>query len=413
MSFFQDLEIINRNTSGIFNRQFDGRTAGNDPNDRYNSSTLQFPLDIGSADKGHYILFNINEQTKTQFSSPAGTGTPTVVANMKALQDARGSTNVLSNAGGAIGGVVSGLGGLVSSSATNIGETITKLLPENQQASVGSALTPVIEGLKKSGEQLGSFGNQISASQKSSSFLRTIQRIRDSIVLYMPDKISYTNGQSYGELKLGGAAISASGFAAGAAMLKDGEFGNLGTLAAFAASEKLPFGGKELGAITTAVAGVVKNPMLEVMYQGVALRKFNFSFSLWPRSEQEAIEVQKIIGMLRFHQAPEIKKNSGGFFLIPPSEFDIAFMYNGKVNPNIDAISTCVLTNIAVDYTPKGFHAFESIGSIDNPQLGKTGMPVGINLSLSFLETQIITKEYYKDLRDKNRLINSSNNSFP
>jgi len=260
---------------------------------------------------------------------------------------------------------------------------------------------------------LNVFGGEISKAQTSSSFLRTIQRIRDSIVLYMPDKISYTNGQSYGELKLGGEAISASGFAAGAAMLKDGEFGNLGTLAAFAASEKLPFGGKELGAITTAVAGVVKNPMLEVMYQGVALRNFNFSFSLWPRSEQEAIEVQNIIAMLRFHQAPEIKKNSGGFFLIPPSEFDIAFMYNGKVNPNIDAISTCVLTNIAVDYTPKGFHAFESIGSIDNPQLGKTGMPVGINLSLSFFETQIITKEYYKDLRDKNRLINSSNNSFP
>ena len=408
MPFFQDLEIINRNTSGIFNRQFDGRTAGNDPNDRYNSSTLQFPLDIGSADKGHYILFNINEQTKTQFSSPAGTGTPTVVANMEALQRTRGSTNVLSNAGGVIGKTVSGLGGLVSNSAIGIGKAVG-FVSEN----AASELKPVIDAIKFSGDELGSFGNQISASQTRSSFLRTIQRIRDSIVLYMPDKISYTNGQSYGELKLGGAAISASGFAAGAAMLKDGEFGNLGTLAAFAASEKLPFGGKELGAITTAVAGVVKNPMLEVMYQGVALRKFNFSFSLWPRSEQEAIEVQKIIGMLRFHQAPEIKKNSGGFFLIPPSEFDIAFMYNGKVNPNIDAISTCVLTNIAVDYTPKGFHAFESIGSIDNPQLGKTGMPVGINLSLSFLETQIITKEYYKDLRDKNRLINSSNNSFP
>jgi hypothetical protein len=72
-------------------------------------------------------------------------------------------------------------------------------------------------------------------------------------------------------------------------------------------------------------------------------------------------------------------------------------MYNGKTNPNMDAISTCVLTNISVDYTPKGFHAFESIGSIDTPEIGKTGMPVGINLSLSFMETQIITKEYYRN----------------
>jgi hypothetical protein len=394
MPFFQDLEIFSdvnsRNINGrfniepSFNRSDNGRTTGNSP---YNINTLQFPLDIGSADKGHYILFNVNEQKQTQYSNPSIIGTPTVVANMEALQRTRGSTNVLSNAGGAIGKVVGGLGGLVSDSATNIGKIVPSIA-EN-------ALTPVIEGLKKSGEQLGDFGNKISDSQTLSSFLRTIRRSRDSIVLYMPDKISYTNGQSYGEIKLGGEAISASGFAAGAAMLKDREFGNLGTLAAFAASEKLPFGGKELGAITTAVAGVVKNPMLEVMYQGVALRNFNFSFSLWPRSEQEAIEVQNIIAMLRFHQAPEIKKNSGGFFLIPPSEFDISFMYNGKVNPNMDAISTCVLKNIAVDYTPKGFYAFESLGSIDTPEIGRTGMPVGINLSLSFMETQIITKEYY------------------
>jgi hypothetical protein len=91
-------------------------------------------------------------------------------------------------------------------------------------------------------------------------------------------------------------------------------------------------------------------------------------------------------------------------------------MYNGKVNPNIDEISTCVLTSIGVDYTPKGFHAFESIesnGSILNPELGKTGMPVGIGLTLSFMETQILTKDNYKNYANRGRLINSSNNSFP
>ena len=393
MPFFQELEIIrndvnSRNTNGRFNRPVDGRTAGND---QYNLSTLQFPLDIGSADKGHYILFNVNEQKQTQYSNPSFNGTPTVVANMQSLQNARGSTNVLSNAGGAIGGAIGALGKFVSGSAAIINTTLSTV-----SSDAASALSPVIDGIKSSGAKLGNFGNEISNSQMTSSFLRTIQRSNDSIVLYMPDKITYTNGQSYGEIALGGEALSASGGAAAAAMLKAGDVRNLGTLAAFAASEKLPFGGKELGAITTAVAGVVKNPMLEVMYKGVKLRTFNFSFSLWPRSEQEAIEVQKIIEMLRFHQAPEIKKNSGGFFLIPPSEFDISFMYNGKVNPNMDAISTCVLTNIGVDYTPKGFHAFESIGSIDTPEIGKTGMPVGINLSLSFMETQIITKEYYR-----------------
>ena len=392
MPFFTELQTIvsNRvdtnNNSGGLNR--------NNTNSRYNTRTLQFPLDIGAADKGHYILFNINEQKQTQYSNASLNDTPTVVTNILDLQKSRGSTNLAQNTFG-----VAGKG------------------PEL----LGTILSGV--GLVGTGALVSNFARAITENKAAAGFLRTIKRSNDSIVLYMPDKISYSNGQTYQELKLGGSATSLTGMSALAAM-SGAE--NLATFTAFAASQgagalagalakqlKLPEGTlpvdrKEIDAIITAVSGVVKNPMLEVIYQGVKLRTFSFGFSLWPRSEQEAFEVQKIIEMLRFHQAPEIKKNSGGFFLIPPSEFDISFMYNGKVNPNIDAISTCVLTNIAVDYTPKGFHAFESIGSIDYPEIGKTGMPVGIGLTLSFMETQILTKDNYK-----NSLINSSNNSFP
>ena len=65
-------------------------------------------------------------------------------------------------------------------------------------------------------------------------------------------------------------------------------------------------------------------------------------------------------------------------------------------NPNIDKISTCVLTNMSVDYAPKGFHAYE-VGGENDAKLGRTGMPVGIGLSLSFMETQILTKEYHRN----------------
>jgi|688.fasta_scaffold97140_4 hypothetical protein len=397
MPFFQELEIIrddvnSRNTSGSFRRAIDGRTT-NLGKSQYNVNTLQFPLDIGSADKGHYLMFNINAQKKTQFATSDDITTdPTIIANMKKLQAQRGgSTNI------------------INQDVNNIlGTTIGSIVPP---VILGvSNLTP---GFSQFGAGLASgfanFGNDLK-NVKSSEFLRTIKRITDTVVLYMPDKITYSNAQNYGEIPLGGEVKSLAGLSAAATTAQSEEPGNLATFAAFLGAELSPFGNKELGALATAVTQVVKNPMLEVMYKGVSLRKFNFSFSLWPRSEQEAIEVQKIIELLRFHQAPEIKSNTGGFFLIPPSEFDISFMYNGKTNPNMDAISTCVLTNISVDYTPKGFHAFESINSIDYPEIGKTGMPVGINLSLSFMETQIITKEYY---RGYDSLVNSSNNSFP
>jgi len=34
---------------------------------KYASSTFRYPIDLGAADKGHYILININEQINTSF----------------------------------------------------------------------------------------------------------------------------------------------------------------------------------------------------------------------------------------------------------------------------------------------------------------------------------------------------------
>jgi hypothetical protein len=105
----------------------------------------------------------------------------------------------------------------------------------------------------------------------------------------------------------------------------------------------------------------------------------------------------KIINKLKFHQAPEIASRTGGRFLIPPSEFDIEFFYNGFENPNIPKVSTCVLESIDVDYAPNGFSAYEVPGEL-GPVEGGTGMPTGIRMSLQFKETQIITKEFLTNI---------------
>jgi hypothetical protein len=127
----------------------------------------------------------------------------------------------------------------------------------------------------------------------------------------------------------------------------------------------------------------------------------------YPRDEKEAQEVQRILEILRFHQAPEVLTEGQGFFLVPPSEFDIQFYYNGKENDNIPKISTCVLDTIDVDYAPNGFAAYEVPGQ-NTPSVGKTGMPVAIRLSLGFKETEILTKENY---RKKNRSLGFSSDS--
>jgi hypothetical protein len=117
---------------------------------------------------------------------------------------------------------------------------------------------------------------------------------------------------------------------------------------------------------------------------------------LYPRSEEEAREVQSILALLRYHQSPEIDRRTSNFLLVPPSEFDIKFYYNGRENPNIPKISTCVLTTLDVDYAPNGFAAYEERFNVA-PKKGGTGMPVAIRLSLAFKETEYFTKANYKD----------------
>ena len=103
-----------------------------------------------------------------------------------------------------------------------------------------------------------------------------------------------------------------------------------------------------------------------------------------------------MIARLKFHQAPEIKNGTGGYFLVPPSEFDIEFYYNGQINRNIPSISTCVLESIDMDYAPNGFHTFETPGD-NSPRVGGTGMPTAIRMDLSFKETEIMTKFNFQE----------------
>ena len=153
----------------------------------------------------------------------------------------------------------------------------------------------------------------------------------------------------------------------------------------------------------TAATGMVRNPMLEMIYKSPNFRSFQFDFTFYPRDEMEALEAQRILERFRYHQAPEILAGTGGF-LVPPSEFDIKFYYAGRENPNIPQIATCVLTQLDVNYAPNGFAAYETPGE-NNPALGRTGMPVAIQFTMQFQEVTYLTKaDFRKDLANSTTL---------
>lgn len=360
---------------------------------QYASNTYRFPEDLGSNyERGHYLLIHINEQVKSRYAMDATTGdVPTIIANRRKLGQTYGSVNLagnIKNSGNAIQNV---LGQQISGIKT----AIDNIFNQGSDNSLVNFATNLTQGVASN---ISAFYNNLN----NDTFVRTIKRTTDTVALYMPDTMAFDYNQQYSDLSLGGSVASAAA-AAGSSLadaLKGGasaeQLGrSIGNLSPFVASYLL--NQTDIGkAIFASGTGAVQNPMLELLYTSPSFRSFRFEFMIYPRSESEAAEVQAIIGRLKFHQAPEYVKDSSGYFMVPPSEFDIRFMYNGQENPNIPKVSTCVLTDINVDYAPNGFAAYETMSDGGRASLGGTGMPVGIRLSLQFKETEILTKDNFE-----------------
>jgi hypothetical protein len=394
---------------------------------QFEKNTFRYPLDVGNYDKAHYMVFYIREQRETQFK-----GTP---ADENALQNASIATsagaraqiqNVISNSQAAnlganfgnevLGKVNNGISklntatggsfsGLTSAASKAIGGAVGNLNNIFGQKSIpfggSSASTQAVIDTSVKKITGGSLG-----------FLRTTKLTTDAIALYMPDTLAFSYSQSYDQLALGG-ELGGKLMAAGKSIV-DAAKGGEETMAKMIEGSKSAFKSAALTGIQSAstllgentgqvlfsaAAGAVQNPMLEMIYRSPNFRQFQFDFAFYPRDEREALEVQKIIERFRFHQAPEFLKGAQGF-LVPPSEFDIKFYYGGAENPNIPPVATCVLTGIDVNYAPNGFSAYEIPGE-NQPALGRTGMPVSIQMSLQFQEVTYLTKEDFKTFRDK------------
>ena len=358
---------------------------------QYNTSLLRYPIDLGAADKGHYILININAQINSSYKYPVVYDTPTVIANQtvrNAILGVNTTAGVAKNVANAAKEVID------VALSTAVGQTVVE---------ASNKVTDFINGLP-GGQTINKAGK--AAFDDVQSFLknidpnigiRTVKRIADTVALYMPDNLKFNYQQEYNSsLALGNSGLQALGSYASSAIDTyrngggvNGQINNAAPFLFNYLANKIGDVGKVL--FTAGSGGMVQNPMREILYSSPGFRQFRFDFLLVPRDEKEAKMIQDIIDKLRFHQAPEIIAGSGGFFMYPPSEFDISFYYNGSENPNLPKISTCVLTNIETDYAPNGFAAYE-VEKVLKPSFGGTGMPVAIRLSLSFMETEYIVK---------------------
>ena len=220
--------------------------------------------------------------------------------------------------------------------------------------------------------------------------------------MYMPATVSTSQASKYGEVEIGAAVATALAAYKG---YQDGTgfFGTMESVfqnASPTIKENLAEAGKKALDIAAPGAkaaidiarGKVTNNRMEMVFEGVDRRSFSFSFKMMPKSEAEAIAVDKIVNMFRFYMAPSFDgaATQSRTFIVPAT-FDIEYYYNpGKRNKFLNRISTCVLESCNVTYGGERTQFFRpTSGGVH----GDGAPPVETSIELSFKELEVITRE--------------------
>ncbi len=220
---------------------------------------------------------------------------------------------------------------------------------------------------------------------------RSQRRLKTAIALHVPNQLSVQYATNWGTadntataqalMSAGASGANAVGeaFAGNGAAVKKNLTDMAGTGAEAWVANKMA--NSSMSKVISAATGTTSNPKKEQTFEGVEFRKFTFEYQFYPRDEFEAQNVLNIIHQFKLHMHPEFKSELN-YVWIYPSEFDIIYYTNGTENLNIHKHTSCVLESMSVNYTPNG-----------NFSVFANGMPTQINVSLSFRELQLASKE--------------------
>lgn len=235
--------------------------------------------------------------------------------------------------------------------------------------------------------------------------------ILGTIFLPIPQNISSTNSTGWGEDSINSFEAMGLGLAAGA-MTADSFFGGLvgavkggaegvktiaqsgeaqGLANAFFASKVVNAlgGNTSFEGVLARSTGQILNPNTELLFNGIKLRSFNFSFNLAPRNVDEAVEIKKIMRALKINMSPSTTVENGnatGIFLQSPNVFRLKYMTGSSEHKFLNKFIIAALTNVQVNYTGSGTYMTYNDDA-------KT--PVHMVMQLSFQELNPVYAEDY------------------
>jgi len=316
-----------------------------------NVQNYTFPLDVmsdpGLGNQGHYMMFFINQQNhaKMHFGGKGNTSKPADVSNIFDNLDA----------------------------------------------------TPFIVGRGFKGGKK-EFNAARQAHRVSVGVRRApTTRLSTAIAMYMPASVTTGHSAQYTDTEIGfmsrGAINAYEKFSQGKMKAGLTEIGNMDQDLAKALQNlmlntagALPgFAGVKAAAEMR--SGVVLSDRMELAFQGIDKRTFQYEFKMNPKSEDEAKEIRNIIHAFKVNMLPEFEgSDSHGRALIVPNTFDIEYHWNGAENQFLHKISTCVLESMSVSYGGDKYKTHAGVSGDGAP-------PIDTTLSLTFKELELITRE--------------------
>ena len=261
------------------------------------------------------------------------------------------------------------------------------------------------------GFELGSQeGQGLSLGNSTDELQENIENPLGFIFLPIPENIQDSNAVNWGDDSING--LAAAGIKATKSAIESGniakgifqgvkDFGGNALDAAgdkttrdltssfFASKAVNVLGGNtSLDGVLARSSGQIINPNMELLFNGVTLRSFSFSFDLAPRDEKESDTIKRMLRI--FKQNMQAKRssdgtsNSSGLFLRSPNVFQLNYK-TGRRNHNfLHKFKPMALLNMAVNYTGGGTYA-----TYDDTT------PVHMKLDLSFQELNPIYAEDY------------------
>lgn len=289
--------------------------------------------------------------------------------------------------------------------------------------------TPPRAGLVRSETVAGVFEGGIER-------LSPIEEIKGSVKLPIPDGISDTNSVNWNGAAMGpmaGAALAGATQIANSAFETANRVANAeGVQKLNAIGESLTSGASGLGdqikrlgnspvarevltrqlisaainklgvnlsaeEILAASSGRITNQNLELLFSSMNLRQFSFAFQFAPRSQEESIEIRKIIRFFKQGSSPKksaLGDNNSAFYIKTPNVFRLSYRRGDSQIKSLNKFKVCALQSVNVGYAPNGYATFED------------SQPVNVSMGLSFTELTPIFYDDYEDVPEHLGLAN-------